>query len=211
MTSDQPGSAASGAPQSGQAAPAHRCGHVAIVGRPNVGKSTLLNRLIGQKVSITSAKPQTTRHRIVGVLSRPDAQLLFFDTPGRQTKHGGALNRVLNRTVQQTAADADVIVMVCDASRWTEADARMAAELPADRPVVLALNKVDALADKSALLPLIAKISAVREFAAVVPISAEKGQQLDALLAECVARLPEGPPIMDEDAVTDRGERFFAA
>lgn len=193
------------------AAPVHRCGHVAIVGRPNVGKSTLLNRLIGQKISITSAKPQTTRHRIVGVLTQPNAQLLFFDTPGRQTKHGGALNRVLNRTVHQTAADADVIVMVCDAARWTETDARIATELPTDRPIVLALNKVDALADKSTLLPLIAKIAAVREFAAIVPISAEKGQQLDALLSECIERLPEAPPVMDEDAVTDRGERFFAA
>ncbi len=189
----------------------HRSGRVAIVGRPNVGKSTLLNRLVGQKISITSAKPQTTRHRIVGVLSRPDAQLLFFDTPGRQTKHGGALNRVLNRTVQQTAAEADVVVLVCDAARWTEADARIAADLPADRPVVLAPNKVDALADKAALLPLIARIAQLREFAAVVPISAAKGTQIEALLAECIAHLPEGPPLMDPELVTDRGERFFAA
>lgn len=191
--------------------PPHRCGYVAIVGRPNVGKSTLLNRLVGQKVSITSAKPQTTRHRIVGVLTRPDAQLLFFDTPGKQSKHRGALNRVLNRTVQQTAAEADVIVLVIDAARWTDTDAQIARDLPSDRPVLLALNKVDALPDKSALLPLIAKVSAARDFAAVVPISAEKGTQLDALLAECVSRLPEGPPIMDPETVTDRSERFYAA
>lgn len=189
----------------------HRCGHVAIVGRPNVGKSTLLNRLVGQKVSITSAKPQTTRHRIVGVLSRPDAQLLFLDTPGRQSKHGGALNRVLNRTVVQAARDADVVVMVCDAARWTDADARVAAELPAGVPVVLALNKVDALPDKSLLLPRIAQIVAGRPFDAVVPISAERGTQLEALLAECIARLPPGPPLVEADAVTDRSERFFAA
>ena len=189
----------------------HRCGQVAIVGRPNVGKSTLLNRLLGQKVSITSAKPQTTRHRSVGVLTRPDAQLLFLDTPGRQSKHGGALNRVLNRAVMQAAGDADVIVMVCDAARWTQADARIAAELPAGRPVVLAINKVDALADKSALLPHIAQASAARAFEAVVPISAERGTQLDALVAECVARLPEGPPAVDADTVTDRSERFYAA
>jgi GTP-binding protein Era len=108
------------------APPAHRCGYVAIVGRPNVGKSTLLNRLVGQKLSITSKRAQTTRHRILGVLTRPDSQLLFFDSPGFQTRSGGALNRVLNRTAQQVAQDADVVVLVCDAAGWTQGDEQLA-------------------------------------------------------------------------------------
>lgn len=189
----------------------HRCGYVAIVGRPNVGKSTLLNRLLGQKLSITSKRPQTTRHRILGVLSRPDAQLLFFDSPGFQTRSGGALNRVLNRTARQVAQDADVVVLVCDASGWTQADEQLARWLPADRPVLLAINKVDVVADKARLLPLVEKAMKARSFDEVIPISARTGKQVELLVDLCVARLPEGERMFGEEELTDRGERFHAA
>lgn len=189
----------------------HRCGYVAIVGRPNVGKSTLLNRLVGQKLSITSKKAQTTRHRILGVLTRPDAQLLFFDSPGFQTRNGGALNRVLNRTAQQVAQDADVVVLVCDAAGWTKGDEQLAKLLPKDRPVLLAINKVDTVADKGRLLPMVEQICRVRAFDEVVPLSARSGRQVDLLVDLCAARLPEGEPMFGEDELTDRGERFQAA
>jgi len=189
----------------------YRCGYVAIVGRPNVGKSTLLNRLLGQKLSITSKRPQTTRHRILGVLTRPDAQLLFFDSPGYQTRSGGALNRVLNRTAQQVAQDADVVVLVCDAAGWNAADEQLARLLPTDRPVLLAVNKVDAVADKARLLPLVQRATNVRTFDEVVPISARTGRQVDLLVDLCAARLPEGERMFEEDELTDRGERFQAA
>jgi GTP-binding protein Era len=192
-------------------AAAHRCGHVAIVGRPNVGKSTLVNRLVGAKLSITSAKAQTTRHRIVGVVTRPGAQFLLLDTPGYQTRNRGALNRVLNRTAAQAALDADVVVLVVDAHGWTPGDEQALKLVPADRPVVVALNKVDAIADKATLLPLAAQLGARPNVAAIVPISARTGRQVDALLDECAKHLPEGEPLFDADAFTDRSERFLAA
>ena len=187
----------------------HRCGYVAIVGRPNVGKSTLLNRLIGQKLSITSKKAQTTRHRILGVLSRPDAQLLFIDSPGYQTRSMGALNRVLNRTAQQVAADADVVVMVCDASGWTAGDKTMAALLPAGRPLFLAVNKIDSVADKARVGKLIAQATADRDFDEVIPISAQTGHQVELLADLCAKRLPAGDSMLEGDALTDRSERFL--
>jgi GTPase len=193
------------------AAPEFRCGYVAILGRPNVGKSTLLNRLVGQKLSITSSKPQTTRHRIVGVVTRPNAQLLLLDTPGYQTRSGGALNRVLNRTAAQAARDADVVVLVADAAGWTAADEQVARLVAPATPVVLALNKVDQVADKSRLLPLLATLGAHDRFAAIVPISARSGRQVDALLAEVAQRLPAGELVFAEDELTDRSERFLAA
>jgi len=190
----------------------HRSGTVAIVGRPNVGKSTLLNRLIGAKVSITSAKAQTTRHRIVGVLTQDDAQLAFLDTPGFQTRHIGALNQVLNRTVRQVLSDADAVVLVIDApAGWTLADERVLKLIPADRQVILALNKTDAAGERWGLLPLVDRVRQAREFAAIVPISAQRGTQLDALIAECVRLLPPGPPLYEADAITDRSERFMAS
>lgn len=192
-------------------AESHRCGYVAIVGRPNVGKSTLMNRLVGQKLSITSRRAQTTRHRILGVLSRPDAQLMFIDSPGYQTRSMGALNRVLNRTAQQVAADADVVVLVCDASGWTTADRTMAALLPQGRPVLLAINKCDAVADKSRLARLIGEATAERAFDEVVPISAKSGHQVDLLADLCAQRLPLGPAYLDGDALTDRSERFLGS
>lgn len=188
-----------------------RCGYVAIVGRPNVGKSTLLNRLVGQKLSITSEKPQTTRHRIVGVVTREGAQLLVLDTPGYQTRAGGALNRVLNRTAAQAARDADVVVLVVDAHGWTDADERVLSLVPPDRPLILALNKIDRVADKAALLPLLARLGERGRFAALVPISARNGRQVEALIAEVAQRLPEGEAQFEPDALTDRSERFLAA
>ena len=136
--------------------PVHRCGYVAILGRPNVGKSTLLNRLVGEKLSITSAKAQTTRHRIVGVVTRPEAQYLLLDTPGFQTRNRGALNKVLNRTAAQAALEADVVVLVADAHGWTPADDQALRLVPPGKPLVIALNKVDAVTDRSRLLPLLA-------------------------------------------------------
>ena len=189
-----------------------RSGTVAIVGRPNVGKSTLLNRLIGSKVSITSAKAQTTRHRIVGVLTQEQAQLAFLDTPGFQTRHIGALNQVLNRTVRQVLSDADAVMLVMDApAGWTLADERVLKLIPDDRQVILVLNKTDAAGERSALLPLVDRVRQLRDFAAIVPISAQRGTQLEALIEECVRLLPLGPPLYEPDAITDRSERFLAS
>lgn len=192
--------------------PDYRSGTVAIVGRPNVGKSTLLNRLIGSKVSITSAKAQTTRHRIVGVLTQEHAQLAFLDTPGFQTRHIGALNQVLNRTVRQVLSDADAVMLVVDApAGWTLADERVLKLIPDDRQVILVLNKTDAAGERSALLPLVDRVRQLREFAAIIPISAQRGTQLEALVEECVRLLPLGPPLYEPDAITDRSERFLAS
>jgi GTP-binding protein Era len=189
----------------------HRCGHVAIVGRPNVGKSTLVNRLVGQKLSITSAKAQTTRHRIVGVVTRPGAQFLLLDTPGYQTRNRGALNRVLNRTAAQAAMEADVVVLVCDANTWTAADDQALALVPPGRPIVVALNKIDSVGDKAKLMPLAQRLIERPGVAAIVPISAKTGRQVDELLDECAKHLPEGEPQFDADSFTDRSERFMAA
>jgi GTP-binding protein Era len=188
-----------------------RCGHVAIVGRPSVGKSTLLNRLVGAKVSITSKRPQTTRHRITGILSEPGRQFVFVDTPGFQTKHRSRLNARLNKSVREALGEVDVVVWVVDGERIVDADRAVLALVPSRVPVVVAVNKVDALADKSALLPRLAGIAALREFAAIVPVSAEKGTQLAALRDEIAKALPEGPPLYPEDDLTDRDERFLAA
>lgn len=189
----------------------HRCGSVAIVGRPNVGKSTLLNRLVGQKLSITSDRPQTTRHRIVGIVNQPAVQLLFLDSPGFQMRVGGALNRVLNRTSLQVAEDADLTVLVCDATGWTAEDDAFARKLPRSRPLVLALNKIDRVADKARLLPRVERLQREFRFEAVVPVSARTGRQIADLLKVCAGLLPEGPPAYGPDELTDRSERFLAA
>ena len=188
-----------------------RSGYVAIVGRPNVGKSTLLNRVIGEKISIVSRKAQTTRHRIVGVLTRPDAQFVFVDTPGFQTKHTNALNRAMNRGVTQALADVDVVVFVIEADRFDARDKAVIRLLPRERPVILAVNKVDQLKDKNSLLPLLASISHEFPFAAIVPVSAAKGDQLEDLLAEVSKHLPHNELLFGEDEITDRSERFIAA
>ena len=189
----------------------HRAGHVAIVGRPSVGKSTLVNALVGQKVSITSKKPQTTRHRIRGILTEPGRQFVFVDTPGFQTKHRSRLNERLNRTVREALADVDAIVWVVDGARISADDSAVLALVPSGAKVVAAVNKVDALADGRALLPRIAEIAKLREFAAIVPISAEKGTQLRELKDEIAKLLPASPPLYDDDELTDRDERFLAA
>jgi len=193
------------------AAAAFRCGHVAIVGRPSVGKSTLLNRLVGAKVSITAKRPQTTRHRITGILTEPGRQFVFVDTPGFQTKHRSRLNARLNKSVREALGDVDAVLWVVDGARLVQADRDVLSLVPPFVPVVAAVNKVDALADKSALLPLLAEIAALRDFAAIVPVSAEKGTQLAELRDEIAKALPEGPPLYPEDDITDRDERFLAA
>ena len=189
----------------------HRCGHVAIVGRPSVGKSTLLNALVGARVSITSRKPQTTRHRVLGVRSEPNVQFIFVDTPGFQTLRASKLNQRLNRTVREALADVDVVVLVLDAARVTAADRAVVALLPDAKPVIVALNKIDALDDKRSLLPRIAEVAALREFAAIIPISAERAIDLAALTRAVAELLPEGPALYEEDTLTDRDERFLAA
>jgi GTP-binding protein Era len=193
------------------AAAPHRAGHVAIVGRPSVGKSTLLNALVGARISITSRKPQTTRHRITGVRSDHGVQFVFVDTPGWQTRHRSRLNDRLNRAVRDALADVDAIVLVVDAARITDQDREVVELLPANVPVIVAVNKVDALDDKRALLPRIAEIAALRDFAAIVPVSAERGTDLEALARAIAAVLPEGPALYPDDDITDRDERFLAA
>lgn len=188
-----------------------RTGFVAIVGRPNVGKSTLTNALVGQKVSITADKAQTTRHRIHGILTVPDTQFVFVDTPGYQTKHGGALNRSMNRAVMSALSDVDCVVWVVEALRYGAPDQQVLRLLPKDTPVVLVISKTDLAQPRDRLLPFIQKLAAEREFAAIVPVSARRGQQLDDLLAEIRKHLPEGEPMFDADDFTDRSTRFLSA
>lgn len=192
-------------------APAYRTGTAAIVGRPNVGKSTLLNQLVGAHVAITSRKPQTTRHRLLGIHTDARSQILFVDTPGYQTRHANLLNRGMNRTVGQVAAEVDAIVFVVDAHGWDERDDPVLGLLPAGAPVVLALNKLDKVRDKARVATTLVEASRKRDFAALVPVSAAKGTQLSALLAEIRKLLPEAPPVYGPDEITDRPERFLAA
>ncbi|HWH38417.1 MAG TPA: GTPase Era [Usitatibacter sp.] len=186
-------------------------GTVAIVGRPNVGKSTLLNRIVGAHVAITSRKAQTTRHRIQGIFTDKRSQFIFVDTPGYQTQHRNALNLQMNRTVGQVMGEVDVIVFVIEATGWDERDEAVFALLPKETPVVLVLNKVDRASDKAKVLATLQQMSERRDFAALVPVSAEKGTQVRALLEEVRKHLPEQPPIYGEDDLTDRPERFLAA
>jgi GTP-binding protein Era len=188
-----------------------KSGYVAIVGKPNVGKSTLLNRLIGQKISIVSRKAQTTRHRITGILTRPDAQFVFVDTPGFQTRHAGALNRAMNRGVTQALADVDVVILVIEAGHFDARDKAVIRLLPKDRPVVLAINKVDQIKDKAVLLPVLAGLAEEFPFAAIVPVSAAKAVQTEDLLDEVKKHLSSGEILFGEDEITDRSERFLAA
>ncbi|MBL8383897.1 MAG: GTPase Era [Burkholderiales bacterium] len=189
----------------------HRAGYVAIVGRPNVGKSTLLNALVGTKISITSRKAQTTRHRILGVRTDAGVQFVFLDTPGFQNRHRNALNRAMNKSVGEVVGASDVAVLVIEAAGWRDADAAVLALLPAGVPIVLAINKVDAVRDTARLMELGARMGALDRFAAIVPVSARSGKGMDGLLAEIARRLPEAPPMYDADMLTDRPERFLAA
>ncbi len=188
-----------------------KTGFIAIVGRPNVGKSTLSNALIGGKVSIVSRKAQTTRHRIHGVLTRENEQFVFVDTPGFQTRHGGAMNRMMNRVVTQALADVDVVLHVVEAGKWSEGDENIVPLLPSNKKCILVISKVDLLKDKNEMFAFTTKILSKFAYDAVVPLSAVKKIQLDTLLDEIASRLPEGEPMFEEDAMTDRSVRFIAA
>lgn len=191
---------------------AERCGTVAILGRPNVGKSTLLNRLMGQKLAITSHKAQTTRHAILGVKSRADGQILYVDTPGLHQRGSNALNRLLNRTARAALADVDLILLVVAVPRFTDEDAlALEAAAAAGPPVVAAVNKVDRVKDKSALLPYLQTLAARHDFAEVVPLSARTGEQVEHLEDLLLAQLPERERVYPDDQLTDRSERFLAA
>ena len=188
-----------------------RCGLVAIVGRPNVGKSTLLNALVGQKVSITSDKAQTTRHRITGIRTLAATQFVFVDTPGFQTRHGNALNRNLNRTVRSVLSDVDVVLFVVEAGRFSLDDAKVLALLPEDKPVLLVANKLDEVKRRADLMPWLAAMRERRDFAEFVPLSAKKPADVERLLGIVAPYLPEQEWFHEEDALTDRSERFLAS
>jgi GTPase len=189
----------------------HRCGLVAIVGRPNVGKSTLLNALVGQKISITSNKAQTTRHRITGIRTEGAAQCVFVDTPGFQTRHGSALNRTLNRTVRGVLSDVDVVLFVVEAGKFTLDDAKVLALLPEGKPVLLVANKLDAVKRRDDVLPWLASMRERRDFSEFVPLSAAKDADAQRLLTIVSPYLPEQAWFYDADELTDRSERFLAS
>jgi GTP-binding protein Era len=188
-----------------------RCGYIAIVGRPNVGKSTLMNALIGAKVSITSRKAQTTRHRITGIQTIDNAQFIYVDTPGFQTRHSNALNKTLNRTVTNTLTASDVILFIIEAGTFGPADQQVLDLIPKDVPCILVINKSDRVKDKAVLMPFAQQIAARHKFHAVVPVSAKLHFQLDNLQGEIRTLLPQNAPIFGEDDITDRSEKFLAA
>lgn len=188
-----------------------RCGYIAIVGRPNVGKSTLMNQLIGAKVSITSRKAQTTRHRITGIQTVEDAQFIYVDTPGFQTRHSNALNNTLNKTVTNTLISADVILYLIEAGTFGPADQQVIDLLPTEVPVILVINKSDRVKDKATLMPFAQQIAAKHNFAAIVPVSAKLRFQLDALQGEIKRFLPQNAPVFGPDDITDRSEKFLAS
>jgi GTP-binding protein Era len=192
-------------------APVTRAGFIAVVGRPNVGKSTLVNALVGAKVSIVSSKPQTTRHRILGVRTLADAQFVFVDTPGFQTKHRNALNQAMNRVVSQSLAEVDAVLFLIEAMRFDGADERVLKLLPEGVPVILVVNKVDQIAEKTRLLPFLQQVATRYPFAEIVPLSALDARDGERLLGILKPRLPESEPLFDEEAITDRSERFLAA
>ncbi|MBC3871264.1 GTPase Era [Undibacterium oligocarboniphilum] len=191
--------------------PEFRCGYIAIVGRPNVGKSTLMNALIGAKVSITSRKAQTTRHRITGIQTKDNTQFVYIDTPGFQTRHANALNRTLNRTVTTTLTAADVILLIVEAGTFGAPDQQVLDLLPKNVPCILVINKSDRMKDKAIMMPFAQKVAALFPFTAVVPVSATLRFQLDNLEGEIRKHLPQNPPMFAEDDITDRSEKFLAA
>ena len=192
-------------------APAHRCGFAAIVGRPNVGKSTLLNALIGTKISIVTPKPQTTRHRILGILTRPHSQIVFVDTPGIHAQERRVMNQYMNRSAL-SSLDADVLLFVVEALQWTEDDERVLERVRnSNRPVIAIVNKVDRVREKPRLLPYLKELSRRAEFKTIVPLSAERRDNLVKLPKIIEELLPEGPALFPTDQVTDRSERFLAA
>ena len=188
-----------------------RCGLVAIVGRPNVGKSTLLNALVGQKISITSNKAQTTRHRITGIRTSGETQFVFVDTPGFQTKHDAALHRSLNRAVTSTLSDVDVVLFVVEAGKFGKADEAVLALLPPGKPVLLVANKLDTIVRRADLAPWLQTMQATHAFAEFVPMSATRAADVERLLHIVGPFLPEQEWLHEEDALTDRSDRFLAA
>jgi GTPase len=190
-----------------------KSGYVAIIGRPNVGKSTLINRVLGQKLCITSRRPQTTRHRILGIKTSPESQLIYVDTPGIHTDGKRAMNRYMNRAAAASIDDVDVVLFVIEGLKWTDEDAKILKRIKSDArvPVILVLNKVDKLASKDELLPHISKLAAEYDFTNVVPISARKGVNVEELETEILKLIPEGELIFPEDQLTDRSSRFLAA
>jgi len=188
------------------------CGYVAIVGRPNVGKSTLLNHILGQKLSITSRKPQTTRQQILGVKTEGHVQTIYVDTPGLHLGETKAINRFMNKTASSALTDVDLVLFVIDAERWTEEDKSVLEKVKMVRcPVVLVVNKVDKLEEKDELLPKLAKFAEFMAFAQIVPISALRGKNLDRLENLVEGMLPEGKQYYPEDQITDRSSRFLAS
>jgi GTP-binding protein Era len=189
-----------------------RAGYVAIIGRPNVGKSTLLNHILGQKLSITSRKPQTTRHKIMGIKTEGDVQVVYVDTPGMHENHDKALNRYMNKAAQSAVKDVDVIVFMIDRTKWTSEDEMVLKSLQYVKcPVILAVNKVDFLADKQDLLPTLQKLDAKGNFAHIVPMSAKTGHNVDRLESIITSFISEGMHLFPEDQITDRSSRFLAA
>lgn len=190
----------------------NRCGLIAIVGRPNVGKSTLLNSLLGQKVSITSRKPQTTRHRILGILTEDHHQAVLVDTPGLHSEEKRAINRLMNRAASSTLAEVEVVVFLVEGTHWTADDEMVLTKIKnAGVPCVLVVNKIDNVQDKEALLPHLQKLGAMHDFADIVPISASKGDNVDTIKEICFKALPEGDFWFPEDYITDRSSRFMAS
>ena len=189
-----------------------RCGLVAIVGRPNVGKSTLLNALVGERLSIVTPRPHTTRHRILGVVTKPEGQILYLDTPGMHRQVKRAMNRSLNRAVHAAVAEADLAVQVIEAGRWTDEDASVYAALPeGELPRLLALNKLDRVREKSTLLPFVEKLCRQHAFDEVFWLSAQRNEGIAALEQGILARLPQREPAFGADTFTDRSERFLCA
>jgi GTP-binding protein Era len=187
-----------------------RCGLIAIVGKPNVGKSTLLNALVGQKISITSRKAQTTRHRITGIRTKGATQFVFVDTPGFQTRHGTALNRALNKAVTGAVADVDLVLFVVEAGHFAPADAKVLGLLKPGIPVILVANKLDTVNRRAELAPWLQDVAGRHEFAEIVPMAAKNAKDIERLFPICEKYLPEQPWFYDEDELTDRSERFLA-
>ena len=189
----------------------HRCGTIGLVGRPNTGKSSLLNRLIGQKLSIVSPKPQTTRHLLNGILTLPGCQYVFVDSPGVPSEPKNVLHRALNRRASEAARDVDVAVFVVEATRFTPEDRAALGRMPEAQTVVAAVNKIDLVRRHADLIPFLDRLAKSHPFLAVVPVSAKTGRNIPELLKVLREALPEGPPAYPEDQITDRDERFFAA
>jgi GTP-binding protein Era len=189
-----------------------RCGFAAIIGRPNVGKSTLLNRIVGQKLTITSSRPQTTRHKILGIKTSPQGQVIYVDTPGLHRAGKSAINRYMNRTAKSALADVDVVLWVIEALRWTEEDQDILMALAVtEAPVIVVVNKVDKVSDKTALLPFLDELAHKREFTEVIPLSARNGDNVERLETLVMSFVPEAEAFFPEDQITDRSERFLAA